>query len=436
MTKVRWQEHRLERFRVQFQERWQVRCLASWGAQAWARCAWVSRHLSGGLAFAAVAAAVGVAPAQAAPFTPTSDGQVLATVPARASDPRARELSTLRQTWRTQPKDVGAAVALARRYFEEVAAEGDPRYVGYAQATLQPWWDAPDPPAPVRVLRAKLLQFEHRFDAALADLNGVLKAEPNNVEAWSWRTAVLMVQANYAEARQSCEQLARLTTPLVAAACQAQVDATTGRADAAAQTLSAAMLKHKQATPAERLWSLTRLAELQERRGDFVAAEAAFREAIGLGVPDVYLLAAYADFLLDRGRPAEVLTLLKGRERADLLLLRVVQAAKAAKDPNAATLARTLAARFDAARLRGDTTHRKEESRFVLDVQGDTTRALVLAQENFAEQREPVDTRVLLEAALAAKDAKAAQPALAWMAASKIQSVALQPLVDKLKVLR
>ncbi|MBK6790170.1 MAG: hypothetical protein IPG77_21810, partial [Betaproteobacteria bacterium] len=44
-----------------------------------------------------------------------------------------------------------------------------------------------------------------------------------------------------------------------------------------------------------------------------MAAEAAFRDALALAVPDVYLQAAYADFLLDRGRPAEVLTLLQDR---------------------------------------------------------------------------------------------------------------------------
>jgi hypothetical protein len=392
----------------------------------------LKRCLRWGMGLAVAGASLFV---RATPFTPNTDSQVLATVPARASDPRAQQMSSLRQAWRAQPKDVAASVALARRYFDEVAAEGDPRYVGYAQATLQPWWALSDPPTTVRVMRAKLLQFEHRFDLALADLNAVVQAEPKNVDAWSWRTAVLMVQANYVAARESCAQLAALTTPLVAVACQAQVDATTGQADAAALALNAALLKHRDATPAERLWSLTRLAELQERRGDFASAEAAFREALTLGVPDVYLLAAFADFLLDRGRPAEVLTLLKGRERADLLLLRLVQAAKAAKDPNAGALATTLAARFDAARLRGDTTHRKEESRFVLDVRGDKARALVLAQENFAEQREPVDARVLMEAALAARDAKAAQPALAWMGASKIQSVALQPLADQLKAL-
>ncbi len=25
-------------------------------------------------------------------------------------------------------------------------AQGDPRYVGYAQAALKPWWDLPEPP--------------------------------------------------------------------------------------------------------------------------------------------------------------------------------------------------------------------------------------------------------------------------------------------------
>jgi predicted Zn-dependent protease len=328
---------------------------------------------------------------------------------------------------------VGTAVRLAQRYFDEVAAEGDPRYVGYAQAALQPWWALPEPPVPVRVLRAMLLQFDHRFDAALADLDGTLAADPENAAAWSWRTAILMVQARYAEARLSCERLSAFTSELVAVACRAQVDAATGQAGPAAGALRNALQDASDAGPDERLWCLTRLAETEERRGAFAAAEAAFREALALGIADIYLQAAYADFLLDRGRPAEVLALLKGRGRADVLLLRLAQAAKATGDAQAAGLAAELAARFDAARRRGDTTHRKEESRFALAVQGDVTRALRLAQANFAAQREPIDARILLEAALAANDAAAAQPALDWLAASGIQSLALQPLADRLK---
>ena len=370
--------------------------------------------------------------ATAAPFTPRSDGQVLATVPARASDPRARELQALRESWRAAPQDVDAAVRLARRYFDEVAASGDPRYVGYAQAALQPWWDAPSPPAPVRVLRAMVYQFDHRFAPALADLDGALQDNPGNGAAWAWRTAILMVQADYAAARKSCEAMVPLTTALIAAACRAQVDAATGHAALAASTLRDALAAARDASPDERLWALTRLAETEERRGEPAAAEAAFRAGLATGVSDIYLQAAYADFLLDRGRHAEVLALLKDGGRADVLLLRLAMAAKAINDPRAAALAQELAARFEAAKLRGDSTHRKEESRFVRAVQGDAARALALARENWAVQREPADARILLEAAVAARDAAAAQPVLDWMKASGIESVALRGLAEQL----
>ena len=379
----------------------------------------------------------GAAPrAGAEPYTPSADSQVLATVPARATDPRARELVALRAAWRANPQDLDAAVRLARRYFQEVGAEGDPRYVGYAQAALQPWWALDDPPVPVRVLRALLLQFDHRFGPALADLDAALREDPDNGEAWSWRTAILMVQADYAGAHEGCAHMAPLTTPLVAAACRAQVDASTGHAGAAAAALDAALRAATDAGADERLWCLTRLAEIDERLGRYEAAEAAFRAAMALGVPDVYLLGAYADFLLDRGRQAEVLALLRDKERADVLLLRLAQAAKASGSAEAPRYTRELAARFDAARRRGDTTHRKEESRFTLAVLGDVPRALALARENYAQQREPIDARILMEAALAARDAAAAQPALDWMAASGIESAALQPLAAQLKGLR
>ena len=379
--------------------------------------------------------ALAAAAALAAPFVPTADTQVLERLPARASDPRAQELQALRTAWRQHPGDVTHAVSLAERYFDAVAAEGDPRYIGYAQAALAPWWALPAPPASVRVLRAKLLQFDHRFNEALADLDAVLQADPTHADAWSWRAAIHMVRADYDQARRSCERLTPLAPPLITVACTAQVDAATGRGDAAAASLRAALASPGGADTAQRLWALTRLAETEERRGDAVAAEAAFRQALALGVGDVYLLAAYADFLLDRKRPAEVLALLKDRGRADVLLLRLALAARAAGAPEREVWARTLGERFDAAALRGDTTHRKEASRYLLALRGQPAQALALARENFAEQREPADARILLEAALAARQPAAAAPALAWMAASGFESVALQDLATRLKAL-
>jgi predicted Zn-dependent protease len=371
--------------------------------------------------------------AWSAPYTPASDAQVLETLPARAADPRMREMRDLRTALAATPRDATLAVRLARRYYDEVAAEGDPRYVGYAQAALAPWWTQPDPPPPVRVMRAVLLQFNHQFDAAMADLAAASAQDPDLGEAWAWQAAIHLVRADYAAARRACNEVVRLATPLIGTACVASVESLTGQAGKAAADLQTALDAHPGATADEKLWALTRLAETEERRGRHPEAEAAFRRALALQRTDGYLLAAYADFLLDRGRAAEVLTLLDGKTRSDLLMLRLALAAKALNHPSLKRWQDDLSARFDAARRRGDATHEKEESRFALAVLGQPARALALARSNYAVQREPADARALLEAALAAREPAAAEPVLQWLAASRIESAALQSLAARLK---
>jgi hypothetical protein len=370
-------------------------------------------------------------PATAAPHLPATDATVLERVPARAVDPRVRDLQALRAAWRASPRDVDLAVQLARRYVDEAAAEGDPRYIGYAQAALAPWWTEAAPPVAVRVQRAVLRQYGHQFDEALADLDAAVKAEPGNAEAWAWQAAIHLVRADYPGAARACAGLAPLTTPLLAVACRATVESLTGRSGAAAVELAVA-LKANPGAAEERLWALTRQAEIAERRGSLAIAERAFRDGLALGVPDVYLRAAYADFLLDNGRAREVLALLEGGARADVLLLRLALAAKAVADPRAAGWTRDLAARFAAARARGDSTHEKEEARFALELQGDAARALALARSNYAVQREAADARILLEAALAARQPEAAAPVRDWLAANRVESVVLQSLAAKL----
>jgi Tfp pilus assembly protein PilF len=384
-------------------------------------------------ALSAPAALALVSAATAAPYRPQSDQQVLEKLPARAADPRMRELSELRRAWQSKPQDLDVAVRLARRYYEQVAAEGDPRYIGYAQAALAPWWNLPDPPVAARVMRAIILQFGHQFDAARADLAAAVKQDPANAEAWAWSAAIDMVQARYPEARAACQQLTQHASSLIGTTCVAYVDSVTGRASVAAESIRSALRENPKASAGELLWVLTRLAEIEDRLGDSSRAEETYRRALGLQLDDGYLLAAYADFLLDRGRPAEVLVLLKDSTRSDVLLLRLALAAKALNAPTLAGWEHDLAARFDAATLRVDKLHQKEEARFALGVQGQASKALALARENYALQREPADARVLLEAALAAGQPTAAEPVLQWMAASGIESAALSTLARKLK---
>lgn len=372
----------------------------------------------------------------AAPRVPSSDGLILEKLSLRPADPRMAELAELRRQWRQAPTNPDTAVALARRYYALVAAEGDPRYVGYAQSVLGPWWSDPSPPPPVGVMRGILRQFNHEFAPALRDLDAAAKADPSDPQAWSWLAAIHMVQADYDAARKACDGLRPTTSALIGVACTAYVDAMTGRAAAATSAMREALAAHAGASPEERLWVLTRLAEAEERRGDAAAAEQAYRAALALGLPDTYLLAAYADFLLDRGRAPQVVELLRDKARADVLLLRLAIAEKASRMPAAVDHERELAARFEAARLRGDATHRKEEARFVLALRGDAAGALALAQENFAVQKEAADARLLLEAAVAARRPEAARPVLDWMARWNVESVVLRTLAAQLGAAR
>ena len=373
-------------------------------------------------------------PSAPAPYTPQSDQQVLVRLPAGAANRNGAGSELQRQLARN-PRQPDLAAQVAHEHLVRLMAEGDPRFAGYAQAALAPWWTDPAPPAELRVARAVLRQFQHDFDAALADLDAVVAQDPSRVQAWSWIAAIAMVQARYDRARQACDSAAPYADALLSRSCTATVDAATGQARPAAAAFQQALKNDPDAPPELRLWVWTRLAETQERLGDAAAAEAAYRQALALGVDNSYLLAAYADFLLDQSRPADVLALLKDRERNDLHLLRLALAGRSAGHPKATAWQADLAARFDAARQRGDTAHQKEEARFALELLGDASRALPLARANYAVQREAADARVLLQAALAARQKAAAAPVLEWLRRSRFESPTLQALAARVEAL-
>ncbi|MBC7500379.1 MAG: hypothetical protein H7315_07765 [Herminiimonas sp.] len=342
-------------------------------------------------------------------------------------------MASMRAELRRNPSNLDVAVKLAQRYYELVAEEGDPRFLGYAQAALAPWWKMPEPPVEVQVLRASLRQFSHDFDGSIADLTRVIERVPSHPRARALRATIHIVQARYDTARADCKALQSVASEVIAIGCEAMIDGLTGNAGAAYRTLNAAFLAHPEAGPGDRLWVLIRLSEIAQRLEMYEATEAYFKQALALNIPDTFLLAAYADFLLDRKRPAEVVALLKDKVRSDTLLLRLVLAERILGAAPAKERQAILAARYEAAQLRGDTVHQQEEARFALEVQNDPKKALRLAQENWKVQLEPRDARIYLEAALALKDPAAAQPVLQWLSNSRIEDRYLISLAAQLK---
>lgn len=390
-----------------------------------------------GLAGALTAAAF-VAPNRAAAATPGYVPRDAATIVAHVPPRDSREIAE-RQALAAAPERVELAVELARADIQRARTLSDPRYLGRAQATLGRWWKLAEPPADVLLLRATIEQSLHDFTAARADLDRLIAIRPDDAQAHLTRAVVATVRADYAAARESCDAVARLAPPIVAATCRAPLDAmggvagarTTGEHVAAAYHALATALQRR-TTPALRAWALTTLAELAIQRGDEAAAAHHLESALSTDPDDAYTRAALADTRLAQHDPTGASALLAGYEQIDNLLVRRAIAEHEAHGPDAARLARMMHERIAAAAERGDRVHQREEAMFVLAVDGDAPRALAIARANWDVQKELADARILVQAAVQAGEPAAAAPVVAWVRANGIEDASLDAWMRRL----
>jgi tetratricopeptide (TPR) repeat protein len=359
--------------------------------------------------------------ARAEPFLPDRDDVVVERLRDRPLDQTDRELRRLRAALHRAPDQVQLALAVAQRCVAIARRDGDPRYIGYAEAALAPWWRRGDMPGAVRLLKATLLQSVHQFEPALEELRTLQQRDPGNAQAWLTSASILRVLGRYDEAGTDCGRLAQLgVAAAYAQACLADLAGLQGAADAAAGTLA----QLRAADPAPASWLDLMQAELAERRGRPAEARSWYRRALQAG-QDAYARAAYADFLLDQGRADEVIELLAGSERADPLLLRLALAYQQRGDARLGGAVADLQARFDAARLRGDRVHLREEARFELELHHRADLALPLARADWAVQKEPADLRILLACARAAGSRDDEQTVRRFVARNRIADVRL-----------
>lgn len=366
------------------------------------------------------------------PYTPRDDAVVLETV-RQPRLPGMASLGELRAHWAAQPKLVPAALAYARAAAELSRRDEDPRYLGYAQAALAPWWDRPEPPPEVLLLRASLHLARMDYAPAERDLQALIAAGvPEAHSARITRALLRLSQGDPMAAAADCDAAASHVGALTAASCLAAVRGLQGASADALDALETALQRSADAPWSVELWARSVAAELALRIGQAARAQQHFEAGLqrmrAADTTDPGLLAAFADFLLQQGDARRVRDLLAPYPRQDSLLLRLTLAELSiARSGDAAAAARAtqhtrhLALRFAEMRQRGDRSHLRDQALFELDVRGDPSAALARMTESWAYQRDPVDARLLLRAARAARQPEATTAVNTWITGTGVR---------------
>ncbi|WP_159674180.1 tetratricopeptide repeat protein [Andreprevotia sp. IGB-42] len=359
------------------------------------------------------------------------DQQVLEQLPRRDNDALNAGIARLQQARLRAPQDMDTALKLAALHLQRFHRDADPRDLGRAEAVLAPWLAAQPVPPRVLLLRASVRQSNHHFPEAIADLRQVLAQQPGDAQALLMLASIHQVRGNYEEAKQSCGGLV-IQDPPIASLCLGNVIAVSGQ-PLQGLALIGRGIDGLPPGGTEYLWALASRGETLAWLGRSAEAEQSFRAGLKLDSRDAYLKTALADLLLQQGRPAEVITLLRDDSRNDNLLLRLAIAEKhAGRSADLIAHVQDLKARFAAAAERGDRVHLREEARFNLELLNEAETALQLAEANWQVQKEVADCRLLLAAALAAGQPRRAAPALQWLRNAKLLDPQLLQLQRKL----
>jgi tetratricopeptide (TPR) repeat protein len=288
------------------------------------------------------------------------------------------------------------------------------------------------PPADALIDDAVILQFRHQFSGARAQLRRALAEAPQNSQAWLTLATIDMVQGDYPSAGHDCSQVGIRGGIAPSVGCIGNLRSYLGQAQQSRVLLTQISGGTAPGAATFNSWVQGLLAETCERLGDWSQAEDHYRKALAFTPKDNYLQVGYADFLLDRNRPEEVLTLLRDSSQSDTAFLRLALAKAALHSADLAQYTWIMEARFQALAQRGSDYFGREQVRFALYLQHDPQTALDLAQRNWQVQRAPWDIRVLLESALAAKKPQAARDAIAFVRETKLQDPIIAALIQQI----
>jgi hypothetical protein len=367
---------------------------------------------------------LGVSSAGADPFLPADESLVVLRL---GMSPAQQELRTLAWMAEANPQDPVALQALVDASLRLGRHTAEPRYFGRAEALLAPWLERPNAPPALALRMADIRQYRHEYDRALVLIDYVLAANPGEAQALLMRAAIRQTQGRFDLARADCHALLAHGEALLGTTCLAQNLSMTGSLPRAERLLLSLLERSHDVAPSQHVWMLTALSDMEERLGHVEAAELRLRQALETDAYAHYARLALADLLLDHRRGAEVPELLARMPQTEGALLRLAEAERQRSASSSA--GELVQARFEEAAARGERLHRRDVARLQLRVVRDESAALAVARDNWNEQREPADARLLAQAAVAMRDQAALAQLRDWRRATGYQDLVLDRIL-------
>ncbi|MBT8097272.1 MAG: hypothetical protein HKP32_01920, partial [Woeseia sp.] len=321
-------------------------------------------------------------------WQPASDDTIVYALPGDTGE--GASLYELRRELSRNSADPAIAARYATVALKNYAQSGDPRLLGYARGALQRWQAVAAPPPAIWLLRGRLTQTEHRFEAAGMDMDRLLALHPDKPEALllaadAWRRA-----GNLSAARGRCLTLSLAGFPELARLCAADVQLSSGQPQLALNTAAATIENYGAELDDEILsWAHAIHAEAATASGAVESALDSWDLALtATSQPTLALQIGRVDTLLEAQRYEAVLQALEPLPAADAVVLRRAIAGNALQHADLDAWRDELLVRFDdPAYTADDSLHWRERALFELDVMQQPQAALRAAQRNWAIQK-------------------------------------------------
>ena len=360
----------------------------------------------------------------ASAVTPVDDTEIVFVLEKVSGSESQSDLVQKIQKHRNNPEDYYLSHELAKTYIELAKSENNVRYFGRAQAVIKPWWDSRD--SRMLLFKAAILQFNHEFSPAIEVLTQILKQEPLNFQARLMRANIYLVTGNYERSYRDCVSLSVSGAPLLSAVCAAGSSGMMLEDDEF-NDLSLrlnSMLTNDNSVPNDyQAWMISVFSDLLMARGQYVAAEKILNKTLNYAPNNLQLLSLMADLFLHQQRYLEVIELLRDHKEHTSMLLRLAIAEKRLNRVKVLNeYIEELEMRFKEDALRGQRLHLRESAYFTLYVKDDVEAAIELVNENWQQQKEISDMRLLYDVSRLNKSKNVEEELVQWKQTNNLRT--------------